>query len=206
MEDNSIAQKTNVETDNNNFDNKKQTESQNPVKQEKRKTKIWLIVGGIIIGIIIILIILLGLRRDNREDRLIIFDALKNEKIIPGNMKQIDVMSYYHWPLEWCERNDYYIYQGDNSEIIAIEYGGRRRMFSDYDNRVIVYFDVDVNDDINYINSENAECGGGHSYYRYQDGKYTDDRKYEFGTMKEYHATRESSFFKGDYYTLELAN
>lgn len=205
MEDNSIAQKTNVETDNNSFDNKKQTESQDPVKQKKRKTKIWLIVGGIIFGIIIILIILLGLRRDNREDRLIIFDTLKNEKIIPESMKQIDVMSYYHWPLEWCERNDYYIYQGDNSEIIAIEYGSRQRMFSDYDNWVIVYFDVDVNDDINYINSKNAECGGSQSYYRYQDGSYTDDRKYEFSTMKKYHATRKSSLFKGDYYTLESA-
>lgn len=69
-----------------------------------------------------------------------------------------------------------------------------------------IYYDVTINNDVNLINSEDAICDSDHSYYKYQNGEYTDNSRYEFGTKKEYYATEKSSLFKGKYYSLESAN
>lgn len=36
-------------------------------------------------------------------------------------MEQIDIQSYNHWPLEWCETDSYYIYKDKDSKMIAIK-------------------------------------------------------------------------------------
>lgn len=207
MEDSNMAQeKTNTEIRNDNLYNEKQIESQDLVKQ-KNKIKSWMIVGGIMLGIVVIvLIFLLGTHRDSREDKLKIIDTLKNEKIISENMEQIDVMSYYHWPLERCITDNYYIYKDSGSRMVAIKYEDKRYSFSDYDYLVTIYFNVNANDDINYTNSESAICDSDHSYYKYQDGSYTNNEKYELGVRKEYYVTKKSSLFNGEYYILDLAN
>ena len=143
----------------------------------------------------------------NQDDREKIVDALKKEKIISDSMEQIDTQSYSHWPLEWCETDNYYIYKDKDSKMIAIQYENNSySKDSEYDHLVTIYYDVTINNDVNSISSENAICDSDHSYYKYQNGKYTDNGKYELGTAKKYYATEESALFRGKYYSLESAN
>lgn len=142
----------------------------------------------------------------NEKDKSKIFTALKNEKIISDSMEQIDTGSYNHWPLEWCKTENYYIYKDKDSKMIAIKYENNRySKDSEYDHLVTIYYDVTINNDVNTISSEDAICDSDHSYYKYQNGEYTDNSRYEFGTKKEYYATEKSALFKGKYYSLELA-
>ncbi len=142
----------------------------------------------------------------NEKDKSKIFTALKNEKIISDSMEQIDTESYNHWPLEWCKTENYYIYKDKDSKMIAIKYENNRySKDSEYDHLVTIYYDVTINNDVNTISSEDAICDSDHSYYKYQNGEYTDNSRYEFGTKKEYYATEKSALFKGKYYSLELA-
>lgn len=142
----------------------------------------------------------------NEKDKSKIFTALKNEKIISDSMEQIDTESYNHWPLEWCKTDNYYIYKDKDSKMIAIKYENNRySKDSEYDHLVTIYYDVTINNDVNSISSEDAICDSNHSYYKYQNGEYTDNSRYEFGTKKEYYATEKSALFKGKYYSLELA-
>lgn len=142
----------------------------------------------------------------NQEDRTKIITALKNEKIISDSMEQIDTQSYNHWPLEWCKTDSYYIYKDEDSKIIAIKYEKIYSKESEHDHLVTIYYDVTINNDVNLISSEDAICDSDHSYYKYQNGEYTDNSRYEFATKKEYYATEKSALFKGKYYSLELAN
>lgn len=143
----------------------------------------------------------------SKETRDIILDSLKNEKIISDSMELIDNESYSHWSLEWCKTDNHYIYKDKNSKVIAIKYEDNRYLKdSEFDYLVTIYCDVTINHDVNSINSEYAICDSDHSYYKYQNGEYTDNSRYEFGTKKEYYATEKSSLFKGKYYYLELAN
>ena len=142
----------------------------------------------------------------NQEDKTKIFTALKSEKIISDSMEQIDIMSYNHWPLERCKKDNYYIYKDKDSKMIAIKYENNSySKNSEFDHLVTIYFDVTTNNDAKTISSEDAICDSDHSYYKYQNGEYTDNSRYEFETKKEYHATEKSSLFKGKYYSLELA-
>lgn len=63
-----------------------------------------------------------------------------------------------------------------------------------------------LNNDVNPISSEDAICDNDHSYYKYQNGEYTDNGRYQFGTKEKYYATEKSALFKRKYYSLELAN
>ena len=122
-------------------------------------------------------------------------------------MEQIDSYSYNYWPLEWCKTDNYYIYKDKSSKMIAIKYENKRYLKdSEYDHLVTVYYDVTLNNDVNSISSEDAICDSEHSYYKYQNGEYTDNDIYKFGTTKTYYATEKSALFKGKYYSLELAN
>ncbi len=142
----------------------------------------------------------------SKGDRSKIVDALKNEKIISDSMEQIDVVSYKHWSLEWCETDNYYIYRDKDLKTIAIKYEQNTSKDSKYDHLVTIYYGVIINNDVSLINSEAATCDSGHSYYKYQNGEYTDDNRYEFSMKKEYYATEKSALFTGKYYSLEPAN
>ena len=64
----------------------------------------------------------------NQEDRIKIFTALKNEKIISDSMKQIDTQTYSVWSFEWCSKSKYYIYKDKDSKMIAIEYNNKQHL------------------------------------------------------------------------------
>ena len=141
----------------------------------------------------------------NQEDRTKIFTALKNEKIISDSMKQIDTQTYSVWSFEWCSKSKYYIYKDKDSKMIAIEYNNKQHLKdNEYDHLVTIYYDVTINNDVNLINSEDVTCDE-NGYYSYQNGEYTDNGRYQFGTKKEYYATEKSALFKGKYYSLEMA-
>lgn len=141
----------------------------------------------------------------SQEDIPIIFTALKEAKIISDSMEQIDKMSYSHWPTEMCKTETYYIYKDKDSKMIAIRYENIHYNGSKFDNLVTIYFDVTINKDVKNIGSEDAICDSRHSYYVYQNGEYTDNSRYNFGTKKKYYATKKSSSLKGNYYSLQSA-
>ena len=142
----------------------------------------------------------------SQEDRNKILSALKKEKIISDSMEQIDTETYSVWSFEWCRKRTFHIYKDKNSKMIAIEYEDEQYLKdNEYDHLVTIFYDVTINDDVNLLNSEDVSCNED-GYYYYQNGEYTDNARYEFGTSKTYYATEKSPLFKGKYYSLELAN
>ena len=119
----------------------------------------------------------------SESDRDKILNALKKENIISDSMEQIDIMSYNSWPLEWCTTDNYYIYKDKNSKIIAITYEKTSHLKdSKYDHLVTI-------------------CDGSHSYYKYQNGEYTDNSRYNINTQNQtqYEVTIKNGFFKDKY-------
>lgn len=142
----------------------------------------------------------------NQEDKTKIFTALKKEKIISDSMEQIDTQTYSVWMYEWCSKTTYYIYKDKDSKMIAINYDNKKYLKdNEYDHLVTIYYDVTINNDVVLINSEDVTCNE-NGYYSYQNGEYTDNDRYQFGTIKKYYANERSSLFKRKYFSLELAN
>ena len=138
----------------------------------------------------------------SESDRDKILNALKKENIISDSMEQIDIMSYNSWPLEWCTTDNYYIYKDKNSKIIAITYEKTSHLKdSKYDHLVTIYYDITMNDDVNLLDSDDAICDGSHSYYKYQNGEYTDNSRYNINTQNQtqYEVTIKNGFFKDKY-------
>ena len=162
------------------------------------KRKLWIF--SLLIGILC----LCGCE-SSEKDRDKILAALKKDKIISNSMEQIDIESYSFWPMEWCETQNYYIYKDKDSKMIAIRYQKNNNSKEDgYNHLVTIYYDVTINDDVNRISSEDATCENG--YYKYENGEYTDEGKYQWKSSTDYHAIEKSSFFKGKYYSIELAD
>ncbi len=68
--------------------------------------------------------------------------------------------------------------------MIAIEYNNKQHLKdNEYDHLVTIYYDVTINNDVNLIKSEDVTCDE-NGYYSYQNGEYTDNGRYQFGTKK----------------------
>lgn len=141
----------------------------------------------------------------SQEDRGKIFNALKDKKIISDSMEQIDTETYRVWSLEWCSSSKYYIYKDKDSKMVAIKYEDEQHLKdNEYDHLVTIFYDVTINNDVNLINSEDVTCDED-GYYLYQNGEYTDNSRYEFGSSKEYEVRVKEGWFK-DKYILEEHN
>ena len=147
------------------------------------------------------ILLLTGCKSKKKDIDQILAD-LKKENIISDSMKQIDTQTYSHWAMEWCSSSLVYIYKDNQSNMIAISY---EKQFMTSTHTVTIYYDVTVND-IEYIDSSEAECNGSSSYYSYQGDKYSHDKKYTIDNKKVYNATEKSGIIKGKYFEFELVN
>lgn len=174
------------------------------IKESNSKKNIFIKKVLCIFGLLICVLGLCGCE-STQKSRTEIFTALKNKKIISNSMEQIDIQTYSSWGLEWCSSKSYYIYKDKDSKMVAIsyEYIGHLKD-NEYDHLVTVFYDVTINNHFNLINSEDVSCEDG--YYSYQNGEHTDNRKYEFGTSKQYEVRVNKGLFKDKYILKEHKN
>ena len=117
------------------------------------------------------------------------FSSLKKEGIIDNNLVLIDKVTKTSTTL-FLTKTTYYIYENEDSELIAINYNTNISSDNDYDYFVTIYNDVSAND-VEYVDDPtNSE-----TYYTYQDGKKSESNKYEFSNKKTYNVYEENPLF-----------
>lgn len=149
----------------------------------------------------VLLICVLGLCgcESSKKAREQLFTDLKKAKIISKSMEQIDTMQYSEWGLETCYSGNYYVYKDNNSKIILIKYD---RSTDDYDHLVTIYYDVTINENIEYTD-KNIGCSADPSY-KYQNGQFSREKKYEFNSSKKYEARMKKTLFSKKYVFTEV--
>ena len=134
---------------------------------------------------------------DNARDK--IFSTLKRDKIITESMKEIDTEHYFIWSGEWCRKQTYYIYEDSKGDMIAIRY--EKTEDTAYESLITIYYNVTTNNNVNILDSDDVKCTE-EGHYQYENGDYTDESRYNFGTKKVYEAYVKNGLF-GKQYTLK---
>lgn len=128
-------------------------------------------------------------------DRML--NALKNDGIVDKNLVLVDKVTKTGATL-FLTKTTYYIYENQNSKLIAINYNTDVSSKNDYDYSVTIYNDVSVSD-VEYIDdSTNPE-----TYYTYQDGRKSESNKYELSNKKSYNVYENKTLFSKTNYKLE---
>lgn len=127
--------------------------------------------------------------------------ALQKEKIVDKNLKlidkEVDIDAGIH-----ISRTTYYIYENQNSELIAINYDTNIYSKNDYDYSITIYSNVTVNNDIEYLDDDASP----ESYYVYSDGKKSESSKYDFGNSTRYLVYESKPLFSKTKYKIEKIN
>lgn len=122
--------------------------------------------------------------------------ALKNDGIVDKNLVLVDKVTKTGTTL-FLTKTTYYIYENQDSKLIAINYNTDVSSKNDYDYSVTIYNDVSVSD-VEYIDdSTNPE-----TYYTYQDGRKSESNKYEFSNQKAYNVYEKKPLFSKTKYEL----
>lgn len=140
----------------------------------------------------------------SRKEKLKIVNILKSEKVISDSMELFDTMSYRIWSMESCNRKNYYIYKDKNSKMIAILYVKMSSDENKSEHKVTIYYDVDVNKDVNILKSDEVTCNEEYPYYVYLNGDYTSDSRYDLNNEKTYVITMKKEWFKDKYVVKEF--
>lgn len=149
----------------------------------------------VIIGLFFSLFLLAGCST-NEEEREDIVKTLMKEEIIEGKKyKEVDVMRYSAYDMEWCEKENYYIYENKDGDRVAITFnkkaGSKPAKFD-----VVVYYDVEEESNMEYYDEEPENCG--EPLYKTNDGKPAKTAKYILKNSKKYLITKD-----GKKYTTE---
>ena len=149
----------------------------------------------VIIGIMFSLFLLTGCST-NEDEREAIVKTLIKEDIIEGKKyEEVDVMHYTRYALEWCERDDYYIYENKDGDKVAITFNRRAGSKpKKYD--VVVYYKVEEESNMEYYDEEPESCS--EPLYKTNDGKPAKTAKYKVKESKKYLLTQ-----NGKKYTVE---
>lgn len=127
--------------------------------------------------------------------------ALQKEKIVDKNLKlidkEVDINAGIH-----ISRTTYYIYENQNSELIAINYNTNIYSKNDYDYSITIYSNVTMNNDIEYLDDDASP----ESYYVYADGKKSKSSKYDFGNSTKYLVYKSKPLFSKTKYRIEKTN
>ena len=122
--------------------------------------------------------------------------ALKSDGIVDENLVLIDKVTKTGTTL-FLTKTTYYIYENQDSKLIAINYNTDVSSKNDYDYSVTIYNDVSVSD-VEYIDdSTNPEL-----YYTYQDGRKSESNKYELSNQKSYNVYEKKTLFSKTKYEL----
>ena len=127
--------------------------------------------------------------------------ALQKEKIVDTDLTLIDKVSKIGTTLFYSQTT-YYIYEDSNDKLIAINYDTDISSQNEYDYSVAVYYDVSINNDIEYLGDDTTP----ESYYSYQDGKKSEYNKYNLENKTDYLVYESKPLFSKTKYTIEKAN
>lgn len=127
--------------------------------------------------------------------------ALQKEKIVDKNLKLIDTEVDINAGIH-ISRTTYYIYENQNSELIAINYDTDIYSKNDYDYSITIYSNVTINNDIEYLDDDASP----ESYYVYADGKKSESSKYDFGNSTRYLVYESKPLFSKTKYRIEKTN
>lgn len=127
--------------------------------------------------------------------------TLQKEKIVDKNLKLIDTEVDINAGIH-ISRTTYYIYENQNSELIAINYNTNIYSKNDYDYSIIIYSNVTINNDIEYLDDDASP----ESYYVYADGMKSESSKYDFGNSTRYLVYESKPLFSKTKYRIEKAN
>lgn len=124
-------------------------------------------------------------------------NTLKKDGIVDKNLVLVDKVTKTSTTL-FLTKTTYYIYENQDSKLIAINYNTDVSSKNDYDYSVTIYNDVSVSD-VEYIDdSTNPE-----TYYTYQDGKKSESNKYKLSNKKSYNVYESKTLFSKTNYKLE---
>lgn len=126
--------------------------------------------------------------------------ALQKDGIVDNNLVLIDKVTKTGTTL-FLTKTTYYIYENQNSELIAIHYNTDVSSKNDYDYSISIYNDVSV-DDVEYI----EDSATPETYYTYQDGKQSESNKYNLTSKKVYFVYERKPLFSKTKYVIEEAN
>lgn len=125
-------------------------------------------------------------------DGLLVF--LQEEDIVDENLILTDKMNKINTGILPSSKS-FYIYENENSELIAINYDTNIYSKNDYDYLISIYFNVSVNEDIEYYDDLSLE-----SYYSYSNGTMSECCKYNLENKISYAVYKSNSVFsKGKY-------
>ena len=127
--------------------------------------------------------------------------AIQQDEIVDKDLELIDKVVDINAGIS-ISRTTYYIYENKNSELIAINYDTNIYSKNDYDYSIAIYFDVSINNDIEYIDEDSSP----ESYYVYQDGKKSEYNKYNLGNQTNYLVYESKPLFSKTKYEIEKAN
>lgn len=134
----------------------------------------------------------------NKETSDSLLKTLQNEKIVDNNLTLIDKVSKIGTTLFYSQTT-YYIYENNNGELIAINYDTNISSKNNYDYLVAIYYDVSINQNIEYLDDDTAL----ENYYAYQDGKKSEDNKYNLENKTDYLVYESKPIFSKTKYTIE---
>lgn len=140
----------------------------------------------ICILIMIMSISLFGCYSNGGEDKSVL-KSLKDEKIVDKDLELIDEVTDVY-TVNGRQEYTYSIYENDDAELVAIFYENKSRSNTDYDYVIRIYTDVTV-DEVEYIDDIRSLD----QYYKYKDGKISENNKYDMSSMKEYYAYKKES-------------
>ncbi len=139
----------------------------------------------------------------NEKDRDLIIKALIKQKIISDSMKQIDVQTKYKDEAAFgCQRHNYYIYQDDNKNLIAITFEKDNSSDTDYEHIINIYSNITKNEVTDILSEEDSNCTTDDRYV-YENKEHTKEPRYEINSSEKYYAYKKVSIFGKKSYTIE---
>lgn len=151
----------------------------------------------IVLSLVLFLVLLCLTGCDSNSDAVDgMLNALKNEGVVDKKLVLVDKVTRTGTTL-FLTKTTYYIYENQDSKLIAIIYNTDVSSKNDYDHSVTIYNDVTVKD-VEYIDdSTNLE-----SFYTYQDGRKSESNKYVLSNQKSYNVYEKKTLFSKIKYEL----
>lgn len=137
----------------------------------------------------------------DRDTRLAIVDALKEESIISDTYQFEE--SYTKKFISYViDISVYDVYKNDQGDRIVIQLSIWNSSNShDADYQVSIYDVTEIRDEIDYVDEEEVQNMS--QFYVYGD-RYSLDAKYRLSLHQKYYAKKKSSLFRGEYYSFEM--
>lgn len=123
-----------------------------------------------------------------------LLESMKKQNIVEKDVELVDeVESVFTGYL--YSKTKYYIYEAKDGKLLAINYKNNIHAETDYDYLVTIYKDVDLNNDVEYLDDKSKY----EQTYSYKDGSVTDKNKYILNEKDVYEVNEKDSLFSTKY-------